>query len=113
MTIDRSSGGRVMRFRIFVVGFFSALLLMGCGSIARKPAVPEDVTGKAIVPGMPDVRYRVGIGTAALREDAIASFWREMDLLKTQGHTGSLPPANFLVISVKSTFTDSCRPLKV
>lgn len=88
-----------MRFSLLMVGFFSASLLVGCGSIARKPAVPEGLTAKAVIPGMPDVRYRVGIDTAALRRDAIASFWREMDLFKAQGHTGPLPPANFLVIS--------------
>jgi hypothetical protein len=82
---------------VMVLAVFS--LLSGCGSVERKPAVPADLTTKAVVPGMPDVRYRVGIDTDSLRRDAVASFWREMATLGIDPHKDALPPANFLVIS--------------
>jgi len=57
------------------------------------------LTNLAVVPGMEDVRYRIGFDTDALRRDAIDSFYREAAYLKTSGHKGPLPPAVFLAIS--------------
>jgi len=88
-----------MKTTTTVIGLLVLLMLTGCGSVARKPAVPENLTATAVVPGMPDVRYRVGIDTDALRHEALQSFWREMSYLDIDPHKDPLPAVNFLVIS--------------
>lgn len=88
-----------MSSRSWIAGVVTVFIVAGCAGPSRKEAVPEGLTTQAIVPGMPDVRYRAGIDTAALRRDGVASYWREVELSKARGHTGPLPPANFLVIS--------------
>jgi hypothetical protein len=75
------------------------LLLTGCSGPVRKDAVPETLTTRAVVPGLADVRYRLGIDTERLRADAVESFYTEVAYLRSQGHRGQLPPANFLAIS--------------
>jgi predicted acylesterase/phospholipase RssA len=75
------------------------LLAQGCAGTARQEAVPEAFTAQAVVPGLPDVRYRVGIDNASLLREGIASVRREQAHLASQGHQGSLPPAIFLAIS--------------
>lgn len=105
---------------ILVMG--AILVLQGCSSVTRKAAVPDTITSQAVVPGMEDVRYRVGIDTARLRRDGIESVMKEIALLKgidtdvlrkqgiesamkeiaplmASGRIGPLPPAEFLVIS--------------
>ncbi|MCG6984200.1 MAG: patatin-like phospholipase family protein [Thiocapsa sp.] len=77
----------------------TVLLEQGCAGPMRKEAVPPALTTQAVVPGLPDVRYRVGIDTDALRKDAIDSFWKEIAYLKASGHKGKLPPAVFLAVS--------------
>ncbi|UXI03021.1 patatin-like phospholipase family protein [Photobacterium sp. TY1-4] len=88
-----------MRMKIRAVGIVSILIFAGCAGVFRKDAVPEHLTTKAVVPGMENVRYRLGIDTDALTMDAIESFEREAAHLKASGHTGQMPPVHFLVIS--------------
>ncbi|MEH6532535.1 MAG: patatin-like phospholipase family protein [Photobacterium frigidiphilum] len=88
-----------MRIDVLAVGLVATLILTGCAGIARKEAVPEHLTTQAVVPGMENVRYRLGIDTEALKSDALESFEREMAHLKASGHTGQLPPVHFLAIS--------------
>ena len=75
------------------------LLAHGCAGLVRKDAVPPELTNRAVVPGLADVRYRVGIDTDALRKDAIDSFWKEVAHLRASGHRGKLPPAIYLAVS--------------
>jgi len=82
-----------------IVWLMAALALSACSGPVRKDAVPANLTTQAVVPGLENVRYRVGIDTEALRSDAIDSFWKEMANLKASGHRGKLPPAEFLAIS--------------
>lgn len=83
-----------------MIGFLlTTLLIAGCSGPMRKDAVPPTLTTQAIVPGLADVRYRLGIDTDALLKDAIDSFWREKAYLEASGYTGALPPAVFLAIS--------------
>jgi predicted acylesterase/phospholipase RssA len=77
----------------------TVVIAQGCAGPMRKEAVPPALTTRAVVPGLPDVRYRVGIDTDALRRDAIDSFWQEVAYLKATGHKGKLPPAVYLAIS--------------
>lgn len=82
-----------------LVCLVAAAIACGCAGPTRQDAVPPELTTQAVVPGLADVRYRVGIDTDALRKDAIDAFWREEAYLKASGHTGELPPAVFLAIS--------------
>lgn len=89
----------MMHLDRLVVCCLTLLVLAGCSGPVRKDAVPSELTTQAVVPGLEDVRYRVGIDTEALRSDAIDSFWKEMAYLKASGHKGELPPAVFLAVS--------------
>lgn len=91
--------GVVMRRVRLLVCLIGAFVVGACSSPPRKPAVPEGLTAQAQVPGLEDVRYRVGIDTDRLTKDGVASFWKEVDYLKRSGHQGDLPSANFLAIS--------------
>lgn len=88
-----------MRLGHLALCVISLLALAACSGPVRKDAVPSTLTTQAVVPGMADVRYRMGIDTEALRKDAIDSFWKEMAHLKAAGHKGALPPAAFLALS--------------
>ncbi len=76
------------------------LLVQGCASSpTRLPAVPPDLTGKAEIPGMPEVRYAAGVDAPGLIRLGQQSFLREAEYLKQKGHKGPLPPAVFVAIS--------------
>ena len=77
----------------------ATLLVVGCAGPIRKDAVPEDLTTQAVVPGLADVRYRAGIDREAIQREGMDSFWREQAYLKSQGHTGPIPPVYFLAVS--------------
>ncbi len=76
-----------------------ALLLSACAAPERLSAVPRDQTTRAVIPGLPEVRYWVSLDTAGFERDGLASVERERKYLASQGHTGKLPPADFLAIS--------------
>jgi predicted acylesterase/phospholipase RssA len=83
---------------VFLVIGLTALL-QGCSIPGRLPAVPQDMTAQAEVPGMPDIRYLVGGDMAQLILDAKNSIKRELAYRTKTGQNGPLPPANFLAIS--------------
>lgn len=88
------------RLRALSIAMFAVLVLaQGCAGTARKDAVPPTLTSQAVVPGLPNVRYRVGIDNTALLREGIASVHREQAHLASLGHHGPLPPALFLAIS--------------
>lgn len=74
------------------------LLVQGCGPI-RQEAVPPSMTAYAVIPGMEDVRYRIGIDNEAIDRESIESLRREQAYLAASGQRGPLPPAAFLAIS--------------
>jgi len=74
-------------------------LAQGCAGPPRKDAVPYALTTKAAIPGLADVRYRVGIDNEAMLREGIASVRREQAYLASIGHRGPLPPAVFLAVS--------------
>ena len=55
----------------------SVPILQGCVGVARKAAVPETQATRAEVPGLSDVRYRVGIDNEAIVKEGIQSYYRE------------------------------------
>jgi predicted acylesterase/phospholipase RssA len=74
-------------------------LAQGCAGPVRKEAVPAPLTTRAVVPGLADVRYRIGIDQEAIEREAIDSPRREQAYLRSRGHRGALPPAAFLAVS--------------
>jgi len=63
------------------------------------PAVPAELTTRAVIPGIPGARYFVGIDLDPLVGDVVAARRREQLALEQSGRTGELPPAEMLAIS--------------
>ncbi|MBK1644838.1 patatin [Thiocapsa imhoffii] len=82
-----------------LIAMTAVLLAQGCAGPVRKEAVPAAFTDQAVIPGMAEVRYRVGIDTEALQREGIASVRREQAFLASTGQRGGLPPATFLAVS--------------
>ncbi|MEI6002527.1 patatin-like phospholipase family protein [Paraburkholderia bengalensis] len=86
------------------IGLLAAValaVLQGCSTVPdRLPAVPDELTGDAEIPGMPGVRYVAGGDATELAKAALDALKRESDYLAQQGHMGRpTPPAIFLAIS--------------
>jgi len=75
------------------------LALGGCAGLERKPAVPQDLTTKAQLPGMTDVRYWQNIDQKLLVEEGKNAYWKEKAYAKAENRQGEMPPAIFLAIS--------------
>ncbi|SPQ01855.1 putative esterase of the alpha-beta hydrolase superfamily [Candidatus Sulfobium mesophilum] len=77
------------------------MFLQGCATPARLPAVPQGLEDQAQVPGLADVRYRVGFekDMAAMEKEGIEAYKRELENFKATGHSDQLPPAVFLAVS--------------
>ena len=80
---------------------FPLLLASGCATPTRLAAVPENLQNQAQLPGLEDVRYRIGNADdlAKMAREGMESVKREQAYLETSGHWGSLPPAVYLAIS--------------
>lgn len=91
------------RSKKLIVSFFLligiSVVLQGCSIPGRLPAVPQDLTAQAEIPGMPGIRYLVGGDMTQMIEDAKQSFFAEQAYRAKTGQKGALPPANFLAIS--------------
>lgn len=76
-----------------------ATMLAACGPIARFDAVPREQEDMAAIPGLHDIRYWADGDPAVFSRGARASLEAEKAYLASTGHTGPLPPSNFLAIS--------------
>jgi len=65
----------------------------------RLVPVPWELTGRAVIPGIPGARYLVGSDIEPLVLDVVAARQCEEESLARAGYTGSLPPADLLAIS--------------
>jgi predicted acylesterase/phospholipase RssA len=74
----------------------SGLALAACSAQKRLPAVPAELRDQAEVVGMPGVRYT---NFSSMPADLQGNIDREKATLAAAGHTGPLPPANFLALS--------------
>lgn len=74
------------------------LVLAGCGSPPRLPAVPGALQYEAVVPGMPQIRYRQP-QVDALLKDLRTTVEREQTYLRKQGYDGPLLPISYLALS--------------
>jgi predicted acylesterase/phospholipase RssA len=84
-----------------LIGLVVLLLAPGCATPPRQPAVPENLQNQARIPGLENVRYRMGNpdDLAAMAREGMESVQREQALLAASGRPGPLPPAVFLAIS--------------
>jgi hypothetical protein len=78
-----------------------AMVLQGCATAVRLPAVPAASEDQTQVPHLADVRYRMGSekDLAAMEKEGIEAYKHELAHFKATGHSGHLPPAVFLAIS--------------
>lgn len=86
-----------MRLSCWVL--FFAVGLAGCSTLSRLDAVPTGSDERATVLGRDDLRYWPGRDIAGFVEDMDAALDRERAALAAAGHTGPLPPVNFLAVS--------------
>jgi predicted acylesterase/phospholipase RssA len=95
-----------MKKVMFWGGVIVALIVIGAlfgpGMVEppqRAAAVPENLTSRAVIPGIPGARYFVALDLEPLVREALAARQRERDYLASSGVTGDLPPAEMLAIS--------------
>jgi len=65
----------------------------------RLSAVPQELTQRAQIPGIPNARYFVGMETESFVRDVLAARQREQDYLARSGQTGEMPPVALLALS--------------
>jgi len=75
------------------------LLSQGCSAPKRLEAVPPNLQDKAVIPGMPDVRYWSDEDISDFINDLVLALDREQAFLVKSGHKGPLPVAEFLALS--------------
>nr|WP_180206915.1 patatin-like phospholipase family protein [Pseudomonas sp. SbOxS1]NYU07239.1 patatin family protein [Pseudomonas sp. SbOxS1] len=74
------------------------VFLQAC--LPRRDAVPPTLTEKAVIPGIPDARYRLDHDLTPFIQDAVQSNKRESELLAQAGKPNDiLPPASMLAVS--------------
>jgi predicted acylesterase/phospholipase RssA len=72
----------------------------GCVGLRRGAAVPQELEDQAVVPGMTHAIRTWGLAlNPEFQDELLKSVQRERAALAAAGHSGPLPPANFLAIS--------------
>src|ERR1051325_4339260 len=104
--MDGEASGRVSRRHILEItaGSGIAILLTGCGSFDRAPAVPKSGTLQASVLGLPNERFFPAHGTDALEAEYRAAVQRRLRFLgpkvaATRPPGQILPQGEFLAVS--------------
>lgn len=82
---------------LLVVAFI--VLLCSCSIPKRLESVPEKDRTKAVIPGMPGVRYWVDTDIEPMTRDARVALDREKAYLAKTGQGVTLPPVYFLAVS--------------
>jgi predicted acylesterase/phospholipase RssA len=78
----------------------TATMLQGCGTLPRGPAVPAELTERAMLLGIADARFWVDGDLSPLIQDILRKGERERAALAAEGKsTDRLPPANLLALS--------------
>lgn len=75
------------------------LVAVACAGPVRKDAVPQALTLQATVPGLPDVRYHVGLDDQALIEEGMRLLDKEQAYLKANQKKDLMPPNFTLAVS--------------
>jgi uncharacterized lipoprotein YajG len=84
-----------MRFRLDSVLIFMAavlLLAQGCAGPVRQEAVPPAMTAQAQIPGLEEVRYRIGFDTRPSSARRLIPLRREQAYLAASGQPRSPAP---------------------
>lgn len=84
---------------VCMVAAVAMTVLQGCAAPTRLAAVPVDLQDKAEIPGLANVRYRVGNSDPEMVREGIESNKRELAYLAAIGHEGPMPPAIGLAVS--------------
>ncbi len=82
-----------------LVAILGLYFLTGCASPSRLAAVPEGMHTKAKIAGIKGARYYADAQPKQFYKAGLEALAREKVDLAGAGHTGPLPPANFLAIS--------------
>ncbi len=85
--------------RALLAMFPLLLAVVACSPIARLPAVPNELTTKAEIPGIPGARFWGDASPERFLQAGLESVRREKEYLTRTGHRGPLPPAIFLAVS--------------
>lgn len=84
--------------RIALIALVLQLVVTGCATPQRLPAVPATATTQADL-GLGPIRFMVRTDAVSFAKEAKNSLRKEQAWLARNGHVGSLPPVNFLAIS--------------
>ena len=93
---------RAIRARVWwriTVIYAICLFVTGCSALPRLNAVPEKEASKVTVLGLSDIRYWGDVDSPELIEEGRSAYDRELSEWRRTGHTGPLPPAEYLAIS--------------
>src|SRR3982751_6443350 len=98
MTIQRAAPGGHGAFcraisRLLLICL--PLLLAGCSTPHRLPAVPSALGAQAR-PQVDHVRFILGLNFEEFGDEYMLSLKREHEAYAAQGHVGPLPPSSFL-----------------
>jgi hypothetical protein len=84
---------------VLLVGAIAVYLYQLLQLPERLQAVPEQLTMRAQIPGIPNARFWVGLEIEPMVRELLAAREREEAYLARTGHTGELPPADLLAVS--------------
>jgi len=84
---------------VFMAAAVVMVLLQGCAAPTRHRALPVTLQGQEEIPGLPDVRYRIGVNEGEMVREGIEVNKRELAYLAEIGHEGPMPPAIVLAVS--------------
>lgn len=90
---------RYLNVEIISILVVLTFTLSGCALPIRQSAVPQQLTEKAEVVGLPGVRYGVRADMQEFIRETMESYYREQVYRVQQSQVGALPPANFLALS--------------
>jgi predicted acylesterase/phospholipase RssA len=101
-----AGGGRLMTPKksywmvmVWMAVAVALIFLQSCAAPMRHAAVPVALQGRAEIPGLENVRYRIGINDDEMVREGIATNKRELAYLASIGHKGPMPPAIVLAVS--------------
>src|SRR5262245_51959304 len=84
----------------FFLVLFATAFLSGCGAMSRGVAVPTELQDRAIVPGLTmSARTWGAVMNPDFQQEVFAAVPREREALAAAGHSGPLPPAEYLALS--------------
>jgi patatin-like phospholipase len=91
---------QVLALRLAMLWVLLPLALSACGPLFRMDAVPAEAESRATIPHMVNIRFwGDGADTPAMIKRAAEANQNELANWRATGHTGPLPPANFLAVS--------------